>query len=122
MATALLGLEQAGEPSDVTAPYNRYISAWQERAVRQISRHVGLARGLAVHYWHGPISNRQYSERWRILQRHAYDPMIDVHKDASGVLRLSDNKIAMRNELHGYFEGRNEDTQDVTNITQTVGS
>jgi hypothetical protein len=111
MAQGLLCIKQSGEPdAAISVPYQQYISAWQGRAERAIQRDVGLVPGMAIHYWHGPYGNRKYSERWKILQRNAYNPYQDVHQDAKGVLNLSGNKPHLRDELRAYLWGRDEDT------------
>jgi hypothetical protein len=113
MATGLLHIKQAGEPSDVTPAYGRYVKTWQERAWRQIEGDAGLVEGLAVHYWHGPYKNRGYETRWRILQANDYDPYADVVQDSKGVFNLAGNKPRLRDQLRAYFTARNEDTVEL---------
>jgi len=111
MAQGLLNLVQNGEPSStISQRYADYLHAWKSNALQRFHRDVGLVPGLAVHYWHGPYQNRQYEQRWQILQRNQYDPYVDVTYDANGVLQLAGNKPQLRDDVRRYFFARDEDT------------
>lgn len=113
MAQALLELRQPGEPRGLSPAYDHYIDSWSRNARATINRDVGLVPGLAVHYWHGKITDRKYQERPLILKRNKYDPTTDVSYDSQGVLQLAGNKAGLRDDLRTYFCSRNEDTIDM---------
>jgi hypothetical protein len=113
MAQALLDLRQPGEPRGLSPAYDRYVDNWSLRAQQAINRDVGLVPGLAVHYWHGKISDRKYQDRPRILKRNQYDPLADVSYDSQGVLQLTGQKPRLRDDLRAYFSARHEDSIDL---------
>lgn len=88
--------------------YRAYIAAWQANAAR-LKKNVGYMDGSVLHKWHGPKANRQYGTRWQILEKHQYDPFIDVQPDHQGVLRLKGNKIGLRDDMRRHFRERDED-------------
>jgi len=112
MAMGLLDATMAGEPHDLTKPYQRYLDIWAARARRTIQRDVGLVPGLALHFWHGKPARRLYQQRPVIIRRNEYDPHEDVHYDGQGLLCLAGNKPDLRDDLRAYFSARDEDSVD----------
>lgn len=90
---------------------------WQNRALRNIRKNVGVVHGLVLHYWHGKMSQRGYGDRWRILIDCQFNPDTDIVYDSQGVLRLEDDHSErfrqLRDDLRAYFRSRNEDSIDV---------
>jgi hypothetical protein len=72
----------------------------------------GYVPGVIRHYYHGSKANRSYMERWKILVRGGYRPLVHVWSDEEkgGVLRASgDFPVAMAEEMREYFFSRKED-------------
>ena len=94
--------------------YVNELLAWEERAVGAFRRNIGVVRGGITHYWHGPMKDRRYGERNRILRETAFDPRRDLKRDTQGLWRLHDDGserfVKLRDDLRSYFTGRNEDS------------
>ncbi len=91
--------------------YQEKLMAWQERA-QQLHRNVGVVPGLALHYFHGPKSNRKYGSREQILIDCEYNPDTDLVRDWQGLyqLRVHDERTRqLRDRLREYMGQRNED-------------
>jgi hypothetical protein len=107
-----------GRAAEVLRPgysqaYKDHVLAWQERAERYIRRNVGVVKGLCLHYWHGPKSNRLYNTRDKILIDHQFDPVQDLIRDHQGLYKLVDHgderSMKLRDGIRAYFRQRNED-------------
>jgi hypothetical protein len=62
------------------------------------------------HHFHGSKVNRKYTERWQILVKHNYDPLIHISYNNDGIIvptKLFNQKL--KEEIMQYFEERNED-------------
>jgi hypothetical protein len=112
-AHALIGRVQEVLSPRYHSGYQNHVLAWQERAEKYIRRNVGVVKGLALHYWHGPTVNRQYGIRDRILIDHQFDPVKDLMKDHQGLYKLVDHgderSMKLRDGIRAYFRQRNED-------------
>lgn len=111
MAWALVGRiqETFGAESE---SYRRICLHWQRRAVEHIKGNIGYVQGTLLHRWHGKKTDRGYQTRWKIMADHAYNPDTDLKKDSKGVLRLTDTKPRLRDDIRTYFRMRNEDSVD----------
>jgi hypothetical protein len=92
--------------------FPEYVSAirsWQVKARESVHRPLGFIESHAWHYWHGPIANRGYGTRWRILRDGHYDPAHDLYRNGDGVLQLIASKRRMGEAILQYFRSRNED-------------
>ena len=75
---------------------------------------LGYIPGVIKHHFHGSKKNRKYTERWQILVKHVYDPLIhlDIEKTISrcNVLKPSSScPKELITDIYRYFEERNED-------------
>lgn len=101
--------------NDLSDGFCRKLRTYQEHARRaqwegrRVVGNVGMVKGLTVHYWHGPRTNRGYGTRGEILKRHGYDPDRDLLVDSQGLYQLSDRKPQLRRDIQEYFSKRNED-------------
>jgi len=112
MALALLGMAHYSVPATLHPHYHDEVYRWQDRATRHIRQNLGYVPGTLLHHWHGKKVDRRYIDRWKILEKHRYDPLVDVKHDAQGLLIFSDQGIRMRNDLRDYFRCRHEDSID----------
>lgn len=106
----------AVDPMDTRMPGSNYANAfleWQERFQRGVGDSVGYVDVQIRHHWHGRRADRGYGRRWRILVANNFDPKTDLRYRDDGLLELTDDKPALRNQIRTYFEGRNEDEIDV---------
>jgi hypothetical protein len=111
MAYALAGIEDRNKGDELKTCAPRYIEsvdAWCEKA-EILAANISYLDNHAIHYWHGPIANRGYEWRWKILATYGFDPYRDLKQELTGVLELAGNKPRMRDEIRAYFRSRNED-------------
>lgn len=114
MAYALLDYpDPLAVPSASTGAYSRRVVIWRERAQAAIRRDVGVVPGTGFHFWHGTRADRRYPARWQILTRNGFDPDLDLSYDGQGILQLTGNKPALRDDLRTYFLLRDEDVNAV---------
>jgi hypothetical protein len=112
MAFALVGAVNPGpEAKHVTPAYRNYILDWADNA-KQLKANIGYVDAHLVHKWHGPKGNRQYGDRWKILETNQYDPYVDIRPNAHGVWELRGNKPRFRDEIRRYFRFRKEDNPE----------
>jgi hypothetical protein len=109
MAMGLIGKVEQTTDTRLSAGYKESLEIWQDRATTHIRQNIGYMPGTIYHYWHGSKKNRFYSERWKILLKHNYDPEFDIKKDWQGLNVLTDKGLRMRIDLRNYFRSRNED-------------
>jgi hypothetical protein len=61
------------------------------------------------HLWHGDLENRSYSQRYKILEKHNFDPSKDIYYNNDGVIELSESKIDLEKDIINFFMSRKED-------------
>lgn len=113
MACALIGKVPISMHPKITGRYRQKLIHWQERAESHIKRNIGYVDGLLIHHWHGRKRDRGYSDRWKILVDHKFDPDLDLKRDAQGLFQLTDRSHAFRDDIRSYFRARNEDSIDL---------
>lgn len=115
MALGLVGcMEQSFE--HLNPAYRHALMQWQVRSERWIKRDVGFVKGSIFHFWHGKKKDRKYTERWKILYDNLFDPILDLSRDAQGLLKLETwdaRQIKLRDQIRAYTRQRNEDSVDV---------
>lgn len=102
-----------------TSPYVASLQRWQIRAMN-LQRGVGCIDQHAVHHWHGSKTLRAYGERWHILRKHNFDPLVDLQADYQGIWKLSGNKPGLRDDLRRYFAERSEDNPNLMGHEKTI--
>jgi hypothetical protein len=107
MALSLISNGLKAINSSSTDGYKRTVTAFQERVK---NFRVGYVPGVIRHYYHGTKANRKYTDRWKILVNHDYDPEIHIKKDATGLFEPSKQCSAeFLAEILAYFQERKED-------------
>jgi hypothetical protein len=116
MAWSLIGEGVDQLPSTMSSGYIKSLADWQGRAERLIHKDIGFVNGSLVHFFHGKKRDRRYRDRWKILQDAQFDPFLDLKRDWQGLYQLdmdgSARMIKFRDDVRGYFRGRNEDSID----------
>lgn len=69
--------------------------------------------GLIVHYWHGDLINRKYTERSQILINGNYDPENDITYDKDGVLKFTEEGKRLEPLIEQYFLSRKENEKNI---------
>ena len=85
------------------------VAAYEQKAIKHVQGDFGFVHVTILHNWHGKKSNRQYQSRWKILERHQFDPQSDIQKNVQGVWELSTDKAGLRDDIRAYFSRRDED-------------
>lgn len=67
--------------------------------------------GLIVHYWHGDLENRKYTERSKILTYLNYNPNEDISYDENGVLQFTEKGKKFEPLIKEYFASRKENEE-----------
>jgi len=71
----------------------------------------GYVPGVIRHYWHGKKKDRKYSERWKILVKHQFDPYKHLSRNSLGLLvPTKECPLGLLTDIVSYFLERNEDT------------
>lgn len=85
------------------------------KSVRQFQNNIknlrfGYVPGVIKHYFHGTKKNRKYTERWKILIKHDFDPYKHMTYDENNVIvPTKDCPTGLLNDIMTYFKERNED-------------
>jgi len=108
MVYALLGVKNPRSEAMSTPGCLKALQKWSAGAAKLNGR-IGCLGNHAVHYFHGPYSQRGYETRWQILVKNQFDPDTDLIRDAQGLLHFAGNKPEMENEIISYFESRGDD-------------
>ena len=70
----------------------------------------GYVPGIMYHHFHGSKVNRKYTDRWQILVKHNYDPLIHISYNNDGIIVPTELfNQELKEEIIQYFEERNED-------------
>lgn len=112
MAQALVG---AVTPEMTRMPDSNYATSlmeWQRRWEKLTHHNIGYVETTILHYWHGRRKDRGYDNRWRILVENQFDPLVDLKKNAAGLLEFTDRNAALREAIRDYFRSRNEDSSE----------
>lgn len=106
MAYGMVGLADGVDYQGCPA-YYQAVKRWQVGA-QALKANVWYVDNHITHFWHGPKANRFYGVRERILMDNAFDPYIDLKRDAQGLWQLAGNKPKLRDDIRAYFRARNE--------------
>ena len=99
------GLNSINENAD--DGYKQSIIDFQEKCN---NLRLGYIPGIIRHFYHGSKKNRKYSERWKILINHKYNPFLFIEKNKDGLLiPTSSCPPKLLDEIFTYFKERNED-------------
>jgi hypothetical protein len=90
-------------------PFKEALRVWAGRA-ELLKPWIGYVPGLLTHFWHGPKANRRYIDRWQIINENAFDPNLDLKRDAQGLYQLTRRNKKLVADLMAYFRQRNEDS------------
>jgi hypothetical protein len=113
MAMALIGKVQQTTDKRLSAGYKEQLDTWEKRATTHIRQNIGYMEGTIYHHFHGSKRKRFYSDRWKILLSHNFDPEFDLKKDWQGLWILSDVGLRLRNDIRNYFRARDEDSTEL---------
>ena len=75
--------------------------------------------GLIIHYWHGDLQDRKYSERTDVLINLNYDPSEDISYDENGVLQFTEKGKRLEIPIKEYFISRKE-SEEINQTSHNV--
>lgn len=107
MTLAFIGKGQKSLNENTSEGYKASLAMFELRASKL---RIGYTPGSIRHYFHGSKKNRQYSERWKLLVTHQFDPYQHVRRNADGLLvPTSQCPQGLIDGILTYFAERNED-------------
>ena len=107
MCFSLIGNYLQSLNENMTQDYKDSVEEFQKRIK---GLRLGYVPGVIRHYFHGSKKNRKYSERWKILVSHAYEPSKHVTVREDGLLiPTPDCPQGLLDDILKYFKERNED-------------
>jgi hypothetical protein len=113
MVCAIIGEVSKSYPQNINKHYKMMLQSYQERALRTLHKRISYVKGSIYHYWHGKKTDRKYHDRWQILLKNNFDPLVHIHKDSQGLIVLHPSYESLRKDLYNYFRARNEDSVDI---------
>lgn len=91
----------------VTESYKQNLFEFE---IRVKSLKLGYVPGVIRHYFHGSKKNRKYTERWKILVGHQYDPLVHITTNTDGLIVPTEScPPQLLVDIMNYFRERNED-------------
>lgn len=109
MALAMVGKVEWSIVAQCSDSYRRHLMLWQDRAQRYVNGRIGVLTSTIEHKFHGPKKCRSYMGRWRIFEKHGFNPDTDLKRNSYGVLEWAGNKPELEREWDLYLRARNED-------------
>jgi hypothetical protein len=107
MAMALVGLAADSCPGNVHSNYKNLLLDFQNR-VKGLT--LSWVPGTITHHWHGALEKRKYRERWDVLTKNMYNPLVDVSFTENGVIQISKLGLRLLEPIEYYFIERDEDS------------
>jgi hypothetical protein len=96
---------------------------WATLIYQEVQGSISFVPGILLHLWHGERSNRFYSKRYRILQRHDFDPEQDIRLDDQGIWMWGSAKSGLHKDVESYFFFRREEGmrfRDVLHYSRSI--
>ena len=112
MCCAFIGRSAESYPAEINENYKAAVNAWEERAKKTIKHSFGWINGTIAHAFHGSKKKRAYIERWKILTKNLFDPLLHMFRNSDGVLELTGDNHELKNHIQSYFRFRSEDEGD----------
>jgi len=113
MALSFIECVEKSYPKGISKGYWEALDLWQKRSKKYIRKNVGYMPGLILHQWHGKKVDRRYSDRWKILVKHQFDPEFDLKFDTQGLYQHTGRNPQLAYDIRRYFMARHEDSIDV---------
>jgi hypothetical protein len=109
MSMCLIGKGNISLNKDVSKGYRKSLNDYEENMKHL---RLGYIPGVIRHYFHGNKKDRKYSERWKILVEHKYDPKIHTTTNEFGlIIPTKECPKELLNDIFKYFQERNEDNK-----------
>lgn len=107
MAKSLVGEGIQSIHHKNSSGYKESIHEYQKKATQL---RLGYVPGIIRHHYHGSKKNRGYSDRWKILVKHNFNPFIHLDRTPEGLIVPSPTcPQEFLNDVMRYFTSRKED-------------
>lgn len=114
MAMAFLGSVIETVPDGLSEGYLDQVLTWQEYVKEHKIELVHIPCHIQ-HYWHGPMHQRKYVERFDILKKHQFDPRIHLRYHYTGLYLWTEScPPELIQDVATYFDERQEDSNHVS--------
>jgi hypothetical protein len=80
---------------------------WAVPFNKRIAGRIAALPGAIYHLWHGEMRNRNYRDRYQLLDN--FDPHSDIHVGSNGAWQWTNPNIELGERLRAYFLNRRED-------------
>ena len=107
MAFSFINKAENATNINYSEDYNDSILEFQKKAK---TLRLGYVPGVIRHHYHGSKKNRNYTERWVILMKHAFSPINHITYDNNGILVPTiEFSEEFKKDIMDYFRERKED-------------
>ncbi len=90
--------------------HNDYKQSMLDCQQKMKTLRLGYVPGVIRHYFHGTKKNRQYTERWQILMKYKFSPLLHIEYDSNGILIPTKHfSLEFQQDIMNYFLERKED-------------
>jgi hypothetical protein len=114
MAMSFLGSVIETVPDGLSEGYLDQVLTWQEYVQEHKIELVHIPCHIQ-HFWHGPMHQRKYVERFDILKKHQFDPRIHLRYHYTGLyLWTKSCPPELIQDVATYFDERQEDSNHVS--------
>jgi hypothetical protein len=115
MAMSFLGSVIETVPDGMSEGYLDQVLTWQEYVKEHKIELVHVPCHIQ-HFWHGPMQQRKYMERFDILKKYQFDPRRHLRFHYTGLYLWTDLcPPELIQEVATYFDERQEDSNHVSN-------
>ena len=107
LALCLIGQGLKAINHESTEGYKQSVKDFQKKVC---NLRFGYVSTNLVHYFHGSKQNRKYTDRWKILVKHKFDPNTYITRDDNGLIIPTEKcPPELLDDIFNYFKERNED-------------
>lgn len=110
MASALIGDVHSSLHDNFSHDYKAKCVYWEDLALEHIQTKVGYVPGLALHYWHGSHSRREYKTKPNIMIKNDYEPSKHIMKDWQGLNYLVSTQYRLQRDIMDFLRRRDDDS------------
>jgi GR25 family glycosyltransferase involved in LPS biosynthesis len=80
---------------------------WHKKSLTEVNHSINFISGDIIHLYHGEQKNRNYNNRYEILNKEGFNPEIDLILDKNNLWKFKN--VMLSQKMSEYFESRDED-------------
>ncbi len=105
-----MSLARIGECSANNSVHSGYMKSILDFEDRCKNLRLGYIPGVIRHHYHGSKSNRKYVERWQILVKRSFNPLVHIRLNEDGIIVPTEScPKELLDDILEYFKERKED-------------